>query len=268
MGPLARDAADLALALDVVAGPDVGEDIAWRLALPPARHDRLADYQVAVLPWPEWVPLDNEIAAAWERLASDLGKHGARVATAEPEGFGDLRAHQTLYARLMLAQSLQPMPLAERAAEVERMRAVDSAVAQIRADVLAAGIADYLTWHDQREKHRAAYRAFFREWDVLLLPVTLCPAFPHPDGTPASASTVAVNGEPVPIGRMTLTAGIATLAGQPATAFPVGMTRGGLPIGLQAVGPYLEDHTSIRFAALVAQAFGGFRPPPGYGPLD
>jgi amidase len=57
---------------------------------------------------------------------------------------------------------------------------------------------------------------------------------------------------------------VATLAGQPATAFPVGLTYGGLPIGLQAIGPYLEDRTPIRFAALVALEFGGFTRPPGY----
>ena len=58
--------------------------------------------------------------------------------------------------------------------------------------------------------------------------------------------------------------GLATLSGQPATAFPIGLTRGGLPIGLQAIGPYLEGHTPIRFADLVGREFGGFQPPPGY----
>jgi hypothetical protein len=43
-----------------------------------------------------------------------------------------------------------------------------------------------------------------------------------------------------------------------------GRTRNGLPIGLQAIGPYLEDRTPITFAALLEQAFGGFVPPPGY----
>ena len=57
---------------------------------------------------------------------------------------------------------------------------------------------------------------------------------------------------------------LATLAGQPATAFPVGRTSGGLPMGLQAIGPYLEDRTPLRFAALVAQEIGGFARPPGY----
>src|SRR5262249_56011405 len=59
-------------------------------------------------------------------------------------------------------------------------------------------------------------------------------------------------------------ASVATLAGQPATAFPGGLTRGGLPIGLQAIGPYLEDRTPIRFAALVGQEFGGVTRPRGY----
>ena len=54
------------------------------------------------------------------------------------------------------------------------------------------------------------------------------------------------------------------MPGQPATAFPVGVSREGLPIGLQAIGPYLEDLTPIRFAALLAREIGGFRKPSGY----
>lgn len=57
---------------------------------------------------------------------------------------------------------------------------------------------------------------------------------------------------------------VATLAGQPATAFPVGRSSEGLPIGLQAIGPYLEDLTPIRFAALSAREIGGFTNPEGY----
>ena len=36
----------------------------------------------------------------------------------------------------------------------------------------------------------------------------------------------------------------------------------GMPMGLQAVGPYLEDRTPLRFAQLVEQALGGYVPPP------
>jgi amidase len=31
-----------------------------------------------------------------------------------------------------------------------------------------------------------------------------------------------------------------------------------------STGPYLEDRTPIRFAALVARELGGFTPPPRY----
>jgi amidase len=73
-----------------------------------------------------------------------------------------------------------------------------------------------------------------------------------------------VNGREVPYWRGLVYPAVSTVAGQPATAFPFGLSRGGLPIGLQAVGPYLEDLTPLRFAALLAREIGGFRKPPGF----
>ena len=48
------------------------------------------------------------------------------------------------------------------------------------------------------------------------------------------------------------------------TAFPAGRSREGLPIGLQAIGPYLEDRTPVHFAHLLARELGGFTKPAGY----
>jgi amidase len=79
---------------------------------------------------------------------------------------------------------------------------------------------------------------------------------------PITRRTLDINGQKVPYLRMSAYPSLATLCGQPATAFPAGQTRSGLPIGLQAIGPYLEDRTTIRFAQLLEQEFGGFRPPP------
>jgi amidase len=73
-----------------------------------------------------------------------------------------------------------------------------------------------------------------------------------------------VNGKPVLEELGLFCASVATLAGQPSTAFPAGRSRGGLPIGLQAIGPYLEDRTPIRFASLVGRELGGFVRPPRY----
>jgi amidase len=56
----------------------------------------------------------------------------------------------------------------------------------------------------------------------------------------------------------------ATLTGLPATTAPVGLTRGGLPVGIQIIGPYLEDATPIDLAERLGGVVGGFRPPPGF----
>jgi len=57
-------------------------------------------------------------------------------------------------------------------------------------------------------------------------------------------------------------AGPATLNGLPATTAPIGRTETGLPIGVQIIGGYLNDHTTIAFAGMIEREFGGFTPPP------
>src|SRR5215469_9699377 len=44
-----------------------------------------------------------------------------------------------------------------------------------------------------------------------------------------------------------------TLTGTPATVAPVGLTPAGLPCGVQITGPFLEDGTTIAFAALLKE---------------
>src|SRR2546429_7161961 len=60
-GPMARSGDDLELALDVAGGPEVGEDVAWKITLPPARRDRLAGFPVAGLSGLDWGPGDTQV---------------------------------------------------------------------------------------------------------------------------------------------------------------------------------------------------------------
>ena len=268
-GPLARSADDLELALDVAAGAEVGEDVAWQITIPPARRDRLAAFRVAVLPTIDWVPVDVEVAAALESFASRLGRLGCQVKTVQPAGLGDYRQPYALYLTLLAAVTSSRVPAEERRARLEVLRTRDDEWSAAFQRGIESGAPDYIAWFGQREQYRAAWRAFFREWDVLLAPAFIAPAFPHWDkpcpNTPASIrKTLDVNGTPVLEELGLFCAALATLAGQPATAFPAGRTRGGLPIGLQAIGPYLEDRTPIRFAAQVARELGGFVRPPRY----
>ena len=263
-GPLARDAADLELALEVISGPVVGEDVAWRLTFPPARHTSLAAFRVAILPRVAWLPVDAEIMAALDDLASRLGRLGTTVAEVQPEGF-DVWKHQEVYDALLHAVVFWELLDDRRAQMVHRLRLSSDPFAPAQVFGLTATAAQFISLHAQRERYRAAFRDFFRSWDVLLTPVTITPAFPHiGQETTFASRTLQINGESVPYSRLQVYPGLASLSGQPATAFPWGRTRSGLPIGLQVIGPYLEDRTPIIFAALLAQAFGGFVPPPGY----
>jgi amidase len=54
------------------------------------------------------------------------------------------------------------------------------------------------------------------------------------------------------------------LSGLPATTAPLGHSDDGLPIGVQIIGGYLEDYTTIGFAGLIERECGGFSPPPHF----
>src|SRR3984957_7116041 len=62
LGPMARSATDLKIALDVIAGPDEERDgIAYRLALPPARHQNLKDFRVLVVDTHPLIPTGSDV---------------------------------------------------------------------------------------------------------------------------------------------------------------------------------------------------------------
>ena len=184
------------------------------------------------------------------------------VEKTQPAAFGDLRSHHRVYSSI-LGLMTSSGSAEERRHLAGNMRATGDEFQVAMASGIEATGFEFIGWLQEREHIRASYREFFTDWDVLIAPITIVPAFPHTDA-PWPQRTVDVNGSEVSYGLQTVYPAVATLCGQPATAFPVGLTRSGLPIGLQAVGPYLEDHTPIRFASLLEAEFSGFRPPPGY----
>ena len=61
-----------------------------------------------------------------------------------------------------------------------------------------------------------------------------------------------IDGEATPYGDQLAWPGLATFPGLPATAAPIGKTAAGLPIGVQVIGPFLEDRTTIAVAGWIA----------------
>jgi amidase len=110
---------------------------------------------------------------------------------------------------------------------------------------------------DRQARLRAQWARLFEDFDVVLAPVHGTAAFSHDDEPEMFKRVLTVNGEPVSYFAPAGWAGLATSGNLPATAMPVGFTRAGLPYGLQAIGPYLEDRTTLGFAALAEREFGG-----------
>jgi amidase len=184
------------------------------------------------------------------------------VRVIQPAGL-DLVASYELFRSMMGAMVSSRWPAEHREQVVAGKLASGERFQIAEARGLKATSADYLIWHEQRETLRAAWREFFRDWDVLLTPATLTPAFQHTSVPPADRR-LCIDGREMEFDYMSFYPGLSNLPGQPATAFPAGLTGTGLPIGLQAIGPFLEDRTPIGFAQLLEQEFGAFSPPPGY----
>ena len=83
---------------------------------------------------------------------------------------------------------------------------------------------------------RGIWQAYFRTHDAFLMPTALVPAFPHDQSGNQLHPRADTPGGPRPYGDLCFWISFATLAGLPATTAPVGLTAGGLPVGLQIVG--------------------------------
>jgi amidase len=259
-GPLARSAVDLELLFDVVAGPSIGEDAGWKLALPEARAAQLRDFRVAVMPPMPWVRASSEMQGKVDELARFLSQRGAKVAQAMPNV--DFEQYFRDYLSLLTVQTTQGQSRQEREAAAARIRE-GSGVLTGQADGFVIDAAGYLALVRRRELARVAWRGFFKDWDVLIGPMTLDAAFEHQTG-PFNERTLRIDNETVPYAINLVYPMWAIFAGQPSTAFPAGLNRAGLPLGLQAIGPYLEDRTTLRFAQLLEREWQGFVAPPGY----
>jgi amidase len=265
IGPMSRSATDLITALDIMAGPDPDET-GLTLNLPAPRFSSLKDLRVAVWADQAGATTDSETVAAMNTLADSLERQGVSVSRTARPAFDPIAAYH-LYLRLL--DTGWSGRSTDAQVEQKRQRVAALSPEDTSADAIMARTVDtthraWLGMNEQRFRFRRVWSAFFRDYDVLLCPAFSTPALPHrQDGSPFGRR-LAVEGKDMNYGDLLFWPGLTGGYHLPATVVPMGLTKGGLPLGVQVAGPIYGDRTTLAAAALLEQAGLGFKPPPGW----
>lgn len=181
--------------------------------------------RIGLCPTPDAAQMDADVQAAWAHALRVLSPAAASLREAPwPAAMPDLVALQKAVMTFEMARSLSHERTAHRAALSERLRglfdegmAIDGAVhaANLQATQAARRLAD----------------AWFDDVDLLLAPSTLGEA---PAGIEATGDPLFSRGW--------------SLLGLPCIHLPFARGRNGLPVGLQIVGRWGDDHRLVAAA--------------------
>jgi len=229
-GPLARNAGDLDLALGVLAGPEGEEAVAYSARLPPPRAQCLAECRILALDAHPSAAADALIRESIESLCAAASSAGAKVER-KSELLPDLAAANAWYVSMVSTIMTRGLPGVQSALSAHA----------------------WLSLLDLRARLRRQWRALFERFDVVIMPAFGTVAVPHVDKPHVQISTLMIDGSPTSYGEQIAWSGVATFPGLPSTVAPIGSGRTGLPIGVQVIGPYLHDRTTIAAAGWLSE---------------
>lgn len=251
LGPIARTAADLKLALNVIAGPDLPEAKAYQLALPPARQARLKGFRVLIVEEHPMVSTSADIRKAIATLAGDLARAGCTLGRA-PSEIPDMTDQTHTFSALLMSMMGAEVSDDDYGAAASRVQA-NRGSAQDQNMVMSHR--DWVALDRHRLALCAKWRRTFENWDVVVCPASSVTAFRH-DHRPFEMRHLDIDGRQVVYEKMPFWAALGTPSGLPVTTVPIGPDRTGLPIGIQIIGPRLEDYTTLSFAQLIESELG------------
>lgn len=262
-GPIARSPEDLKLALEVMGGPEPEEAIAYNWSLPPARRRSLSEYRLGYVLDHPFCPLSGEVRDAVQGAIEKLEGKVSSLVEGWPPGVDPVRQytayrffHGSFYASFLKDEEFDG--LRERAKNQDGNREAFMALAWTAPQKV------YQKALAERVEARAAWQRYFETFDAFILPASFTTAFPHDHSLPQYQRKISTPEGPRNYEDLYFWITFATYNGLPATVAPIGTSSSNLPIGIQIIGPYLEDATPIDVAARTRELFGGFKPPSGY----
>ncbi|UQW99529.1 amidase [Streptomyces sp. RerS4] len=252
VGPIARDADDLALLLDVLVAPAPADTPAWRIDLPAPRHAHLGDYRVGVWQDDPYCHVDHDTRDLLARVADLVRSAGATVDdTTRPV---DLAASDTLFQRLMYATTSATATdagFADDIAAADQLPADHPGALFLKSRTMRHR--DWLRANEEREKLRERWAEYFTTHDVLITAAAPTAAVEDQTSTPVPQRRITVDGEKRSYFDQTAWLNLAGHVKLPAVVVPAGRTADGLPLAVQIIGPYLADRTVIDVARHLAR---------------
>jgi amidase len=250
----------------VLAGPDDAAAIAWSLELPAPRASWLGDYRVAVCLDDPAAPVDAEVLAVLRAAIDRLADAGLEsVERPAPVPLEDARrVHRELLMGVYCSGMAEGAFAALKQLAATTPQSEDESEAMYRARLLTQTKRDWSAADLERRAMRERWAELFLEFDAFICPVASHAAPPHDPNPELDHRTITINGEPRPYWDQLGWIAHASAAYLPAVSVPVGLTESRLPVGLQVIGPYLEDRTALDVARRVSEIVGGFEAPPAF----
>jgi amidase len=240
-GPMARNVADTALMFDCEAGwhpldplSQVGPHPSYsKAAARPQKPRRLAfstDLGIARV-------VDREVRAVSKAAAEKLRRAGVKVDEAHPDLSDAEKTFLTLRGAVFIARHAELMKKHRHLYKPEIIGNTEFGLGLKPEEIVAAEVA-------QGEIIRRVAQ-WFERYDALLCPVIICPPFDVNLRYPTTVDGVSLEGY---MGYLALTYSI-TVTACPVVSLPGGFTKGGLPVGLQLVGPPRSEAKLLAMAA-------------------
>jgi fatty acid amide hydrolase 2 len=253
-GPIARRGEDLMPLLRIMAGPDGRDPVAREVTLGDPLSVSLDGLPVTTVEDSSLLPVSRELRDARERAVGALAAAGARVRRVSLRSWR--RAALPFLATLQSGAPAATRALLEHAgAEPLTWRTMLGRGGPHTLPTRITLAAELLPQMSvsRRQALLAAGRTLASELaEAIGDGVLLHPA--HPRVAPRHGSTV---GRP----WLMTPAAVFNLAGVPVTEAPLGLSAGGLPLGVQIAAGRDRDHVSIAVALELERVFGGWVPP-------
>ncbi len=245
-GPLGRTVRDVALLLDVIAGPVLGEP--YGLAKPAATFleacdDRPGIFRIAYTVNPPHGEIHPDIVDVVLHAARTLESLGHEVTEAAP----DLSGLGTAFRTIISANAPTLLDTMDSA----RLADLEPSTLSLILHGQALTAADYCRAVNHARSRSAEVMRFWEDYDFLLTPaMTKLP--PVLGAMPSSYDVHTIWAEISDLGAFTYPF---NLSGQPALSVPGGWSHEGtLPIGLQLVGRYGAEATLLGLGSAFEEA--------------